>query len=342
MLLAQQSFGLDEKHVPFLQRPLVQKVLPFAASLGLHVAVLAIGYATYRTAVAIMHVAKPEVVVPEQSFDLTPAVPKYLGNTDDPNHRAEQDIFDEPVTNPGISQMKGASLQNMLSSGSSDATGDSSDIAIGPGTGFNKGKNFGPGQDDGQAGPLAAVGPERGGVPDGTIFTTCPQNVHKIVYLCDASGSMQPVFSTLRSQLKTSSSHLLPGMFFNVIFFSDDNVIPFNNGLVAANPNNQKKLEDFVDDEAPRGGTNPMPAIEQAFANKPDVMYVLTDGFDQINDLESVYTKFATLNSDKKVKVYTILLTDDPDKDKSLVDILRRIAKDNGGQMSIVKKDSLN
>jgi len=69
------------------------------------------------------------------------------------------------------------------------------------------------------------------------------------------------------------------------------------------------------------------------------MIYVLTDGFDQVDSLESVYNEFATLNKDQHVRVNTILIGS-PDQ-KDLVDLLARIAKDNRGTMKVVSKDAL-
>lgn len=185
---------------------------------------------------------------------------------------------------------------------------------------------------------------ESGLVGGGTksSFAGVSGNAHKIVYLCDASGTMQSVFGSLRKELKTSVGSLGPGQSFNVIFFTGDNVIAYNKGgLVATNDDNKKKLDDFVEDISPKEGTNPFPAIEFAFSNKPELIYVVTDGFDQVDSLEAVYEKFKNLNAGpRKIAINTILLSSDPTRDKAMVDLLTRIAKDNGGEMKAVSKDS--
>jgi hypothetical protein len=71
------------------------------------------------------------------------------------------------------------------------------------------------------------------------------------------------------------------------------------------------------------------------------VLYVLTDGFDQINDFETIPREFARLNKDKKVKVNCILLSSDATRDPIFVKILDRVAPENGGVMKVVDKGDL-
>src|SRR4051812_11377046 len=78
-----------------------------------------------------------------------------------------------------------------------------------------------------------------------------PAEPGKIVYLCQANGSMQEVYSSVRHRLKESIDQLTPQQSFNVIFYfdSDDAIAPFSKaGLVPANEENKKQVHDFVDD----------------------------------------------------------------------------------------------
>ena len=82
----------------------------------------------------------------------------------------------------------------------------------------------------------------------------------------------------------------------------------------------------------------PLPAIRAAFAQNPEVIYVLTDGFDQVNDLGAVVKEFDALNKDRAVRVNTILLGDG--EQKELVEALKTIAEKNNGTMKIVSKEN--
>jgi len=168
-----------------------------------------------------------------------------------------------------------------------------------------------------------------------------PTDAKRIIYLCDASGTMQSAFSSVRDELRRAVKGLLPDQSFNVIFFSGDNVIPFNQeGLVPPSEENKKKLGDFVDDTSPKEGTNPFPALDAAFQSKPEVIYLLTDGLDQVDSLEEVYKHVAKLNADKHVRINTVMLSAERKKDPKMIELLDRIARDNGGVAKVIDKNA--
>ena len=89
---------------------------------------------------------------------------------------------------------------------------------------------------------------------------------------------------------------------------------------------------EFIDGVVPQGETDPSKAIERAFACKPEVIYLLTDGeFDrQIIDL------CKRLNAGGKVTVHTIGFLN-----QSGADVLKQIAKENGGNFKQVTEKDL-
>ncbi len=339
--------------IGFWQQPWVQNVLPFVTSFVLHVGLIIFGYTALKvTQVVYNKVTQEQVIIPDATLaeNGPPGGIVNPGTGGDPTRRAEQNIDDSVTQSDGWAQKKGEALQASIAGGGAGESDGDNTIGAGMNSAFGKGKGQGSGSGDGMgggaggdgAGVLAPFGTPGGGGGIGpkAPFAGMGGNARQIVYLCDASGTMQSVFSSLRDELKKSVGVLVPGQFFNVIFFTGDNVIAYNKGgLIMANPDNKKKLYDFVDDVSPKEGTNPFPAINAAFDNKPQLIYVLTDGFDQVDSLEAVYQEFAKRNADKKVKVNCILLSSDPSRDKSLVDLLQRIAKDNGGSLKIINKD---
>ena len=60
------------------------------------------------------------------------------------------------------------------------------------------------------------------------------------------------------------------------------------------------------------GPTDPIPAIRQAFQQKPELIYLLTDGFENASDLNKIVEEFRRLNPDKKVKVNALLIRSAP------------------------------
>jgi hypothetical protein len=167
-------------------------------------------------------------------------------------------------------------------------------------------------------------------------------NGKTIVYLCDASGSMLSVFGTLKDKLKDSVNDLDPGQEFNVIFYSDTDsevIVLFKDSPKPANKDNKKAAMDFINDAVSTGGTQPLPAIKAALAQKPDLIYLLTDGFDQIANFDDVTGAFKDGNPDGKMRVNCIFLKSD--EDPKLEEALKKIAKDSQGEFKKISKSDM-
>jgi hypothetical protein len=109
-----------------------------------------------------------------------------------------------------------------------------------------------------------------------------------------------------------------------------------NEGLIMASPDNKRKAYDFVDGQVSAGVTQPIPAIKFALSQKPELMFLLTDGFDNIPSFDDLINAFRQGNPDHKIHVNCIFLksSDDP----KLEAVLRQIAKENGGLMKVISK----
>ena len=83
--------------------------------------------------------------------------------------------------------------------------------------------------------------------------------------------------------------------------------------------------------------TNPIPALELAFKQQPDLIYLLTDG--DFPDNEAVLSRIHTLNKSGHVKINTIAFVNDRDTDKAFIDLLKQIAKESGGVYNLAKED---
>lgn len=338
----------------FWQLPWVQQVLPFVTSVVIHIAVLVIGLVFFLgyTYVRQMPKHQEEVIVPDASMiDNGPpgGVPNQgLGN--DPQRQAFQDKDPTGGTPQGWAETKGTNIE-MKAAGGGD--GDSNDTTIGIsaiGGGFGHGKggkgsgigNFaGSGDGDG-SGPLAQFGtPGGGGIgPKGPVFGH-GGNAKRIAFVCDASGSMLNKFSTLRRELSNTVQGLRLIQSFNIIFFQEQTCTALdNNQLVMATPENKLKASNYLEDKVtPRGETNPIPGIEMAFKQKPELIYILTDG--DFPDNKAVLKRITELNKDHKVKINTIAFVGEADTDTDFMKLLTQIAKENGGIYRFVKESDL-
>jgi hypothetical protein len=172
-------------------------------------------------------------------------------------------------------------------------------------------------------------GPGRGG---GTrVFT--PSDDRKIVYVVDRSGSMTDSLDIVKLELKRSLFDLGADTEFHVIFFSSGPPVEMPaRRLVAATDRNRGLAFEFIDGVIARGETDPSQALERAFAAKPDLIYLLTDGeFDR-----AIIDLVKRLNVGGKVRVYTIGFLYDGGRE-----ILTKIAADNGGEYKFVAEKDL-
>lgn len=157
----------------------------------------------------------------------------------------------------------------------------------------------------------------------------------RVVYVIDRSGSMLNSFEYLRRELKRSISRLSYGQRqeFHVIFFSSGPVVekPPPKLVPAIHAYKRKALE-FLDSIVPEGQTDPVPAMKRAFDLKPDLIYFLTDGeFDP-----ALVDHLARWNRDGKVAIYTVAFVFEGNSQ-----LLRRIARENGGEYKLVAEHDL-
>lgn len=306
----------------------VEDVLPWVSSGVLHLGViLALVFlvTAVRQQVAVV---REQTIIPDAAnvADAGPVggiINPGLGA--DPNRRAAQD----QVTDSTDLQVHTQRLNQALA-GAPEGAGDS---MLGVGAAGGGARGTAGGDSDRSGGVFGLPGGGGGGGPPAS-FVGVRTNALKIVYLCDASGSMLSVFPALQRQLRLSIEGLKLPQSFGVVIFSDT-FKTLDNKLQLANPDNKRKASEFVTTLSASGGTKPNAGIAAAFSLQPQLIYVLTDGFDQ-GDPREVLEQFRKLNKDKRVKVNTILLksADDPE----LVNLLKTIASENGGVYKEVDK----
>jgi hypothetical protein len=337
----------------FFQLPWVQNVLPFLTSIFIHAAIIVIGivffYGVQYVTKKIVH--KEEVIIPDASMinDGPPGGVPFQGLGADPNRQAFQDKVKDAGTPEGWAEKKSANNE-IKEAGGGEGDASDSTIGVGPGGGFGHGKGGhgsgvgnGLGSGDGEGGgALAMFGtPGGGGIgPKGPVFGH-GGNAKKIAFVCDASGSMLNKFSTLRRELSNTVQGLRAIQSFSIVFFQEQTFKALDeNTLIMATPENKLKATSFLEDKiVPRGETNPIPGLEIAFKQKPELVYILTDG--DFPDNAGVLKKIRELNRDHKVKVNTIAFVGEGDTDTDFMKLLKQIADENGGTYKHVKESDL-
>jgi hypothetical protein len=320
----------------FFNQPWVQNVLPLATSLMLHIGLITLGILGYQVAKQIANPNKDQVIIPESKSIEKNAIPggiPHPGLNNDPTRDAAQDVI-KNSENTGFTN----TVNNNLAA--AGGQGDDNPNFEGASSSNGKGNSTFAGGGGGGTAPWGVPGGGGGGLLPKSNFFGTGGNATKIVYLCDKSGSMLSVFGNLKQQLKESINELdvASGQQFNIIFFSDEGADAlFKDGMQIASADNKKKAMDYIDNEVAAGGTLPLPAIHMAVEEKPELLYVLTDGFDQIPSFDDVTNAFKAANA--KMHINCIFLQSD--EDPKLEQFLKAIADQGHGTFKKILKSDM-
>ena len=327
--------SVPDVQLGFWRLPVVQNFLPLMTSLVFHLVLILLGIATYQVVKKTVQVVQEQVIIPESTMADSgpPGGVVHPGAGVDPTRDAAQDLK-ETTDSPNWAN-KASNNLDQAALGGSEA--DSSMIAVGANTSVGgKGGLASLGDNTGQLAPFGVPGGGAGAMPHSS-FLGVGGNARKIVYVCQASGSMLSVFGDLKYKLKESIEALKPIQSFDVIFFADQNTFALDStSLLAAGPDNKRKAYAFIDNIVEHGNTNPIQAINLALALKPELAYVLTDGFYGVASFNDVVNTFRSGNPDKKTHVNCLYL--ESDEDPKLLQVLKQIALENGGQMKVIPK----
>jgi hypothetical protein len=118
---------------------------------------------------------------------------------------------------------------------------------------------------------------------DSVSFFNSTAVAKRIVFIVDASTSMEgEKFERAKEELLTAVSNLNPRQRFFVYFFSDKEYAMFAprtpTDMVPLDTQNWEALVRWVNDQGLVGDTRPRSALQRAFAMRPDMIYLLTDG----------------------------------------------------------------
>ena len=295
-------------------------------------------------------VVQEQIIVPDASFTdgQVGGIPNP-GLGGDPNRAAAQDQFkDVAVNSEGWANKPSQTLTaSLMGGGQGDKPGRDVDhrrrANVGAGQrqrAPDKARAWARGTGDG-GGPLAAFGVPGGGGGIGPKFMGqgTGGNTRSIAFVCDASGSMMNKMVPLKNELKRTIDQLRVMQAFSVIFFADQKPQALAQQLVMASPDNKRKAYDFLQNVSTAGQTDPIPALDLAFKQKPQLIFFLTDG--DFPDNNAVLSHVRELNKDHTVKINTIAFVGDSDNDVEFIKILSDIAKENGGVFKKVSQDEV-
>jgi hypothetical protein len=338
---------LAPRNPPFWQRSEISGLTALLSSLAFHIVLGGVALVTYTAYQGFRPVEEEQAIIPDAAIVEGTAVGGIpnpgLGN--DPTRPAEQDQHRDILSD---SQSFSAQHSRPLSSSlMAEAPGapDSGSL-IGIGQGGSTGSTPGGGQTD-AGGPSAPFGVPGGGGGIGprSPFMGISGNAMRIAYVCDASGSMGEKMPILLAELEKSIGVLKPIQSFNVIFFNVERRAADDRGLIPATTDNKSKAVAFCARIAPVGKTDPLPALELAFRQGAQLIYLLTDGDFTDPDNAAVRDRLKRLNAQRKVKVNTIAFVgtrNEADRSATFAEFLRVLAKENGGVSRVVATEDLS
>jgi hypothetical protein len=144
-------------------------------------------------------------------------------------------------------------------------------------------------------------------------------------------------FDALRRQLDRSVEKLKPVQSFNVIFFHDQRPAALGSSkLLPATPANRQRSHGFLEEIVPSGATDPLPALELAIRQQPELIWLLTDGDFPSND--AVLKFLRQRNPGGKIQINTIAFFE---RGEGYEKVLQTIASENRGTFRPVGQDDL-
>ena len=338
---------IDEPHpsaaaLTIWQRPFIQNVLPLCTSVALHVAIIVAGIATFHAIKRLNTPEREQVNIPEMAMD-DEALPGHPLQAIHGGPSPAQDQILLKELN-GMSNIQSKDLGSALSSGPVGEGASAAELSIGfnssaPGGGRGNalnGSGDGPGGTGGNLMPFGVPGRTFGGGGERGIFRES-NRFRKIVYVLDATGSMASSFDALRTQARYAIANLRPPQSFNIIFINDHNLAPFAPSLTFVTAEARQRAMDYIDSTAPRGATDPLPALEKAFSQQPDVIHFLIDPSD-FPDKKAVLDLVTSKSTANHVKL-NVIGFEGHDAENEL--FLKSLAEKTGGHYRYVREKDL-
>ncbi len=325
-------------------RYLMHVALPLAFSVAVHVSV--VGFLAFKTFEGL---GPGRIDVGEYEASLTPSAADQLDKALNWAAASPLEVPDETGLDESLHELSALDLPD-VDLGELDRPGAGG--GEGPGLGIGDGALalLGTGGGAGEAGTGGFGGGLGGGGPRIGLAGVWDLSVqaNRIVYVVDFSGSIIVAVDELKRELKRSIGRLKPSQQFNVVIFystgggRDERVRTesFKPGLQPADEATRREFFAWIDQKAPRGGTEPLPAVQRALAMNPDAVFFFSDGYFD----ESVVGEISRANRVARARIHCLVFDETylgdnsglppPDKEGSLR--LKRIAEQNGGKVKIV------
>jgi hypothetical protein len=173
------------------------------------------------------------------------------------------------------------------------------------------------------------------GIPIRTFFGI-PRTGRKVAFVIGRSGSMTDSIAYVQYELKRTIKTLAPKDRFYMVFYSSGPVVELPaREMVFATEANKQQAYKFIDAVVPRGSEDPAEALRLALDQKPDVLYLLSDG--EASDFKQpVLDLIDQHNADRKTVINTIEFV------YGSVEVrFQEIARKYGGAYKFIGEDDL-
>lgn len=310
----------QEQELGILEDPagLLEGALPWAISVVFHLMIFLLMFLM----VWVVQTTASDEALPVAEASLADLMDNHLqSGSDDPDLELTQS------TVPVEAEDFAAHDLNLLNEVADQAHSDLSIIGIGAGA---------------SGGELADYGLTVGGLGEGPSFFGLgrgEKQARRICYVIDRSGSMVDELDFVKEEVYRSIDRLHRIQQFHIIFFSGGPPIEAQlrsersgDRFVHAIKEYKKAAFEFLVNIEAGGSTDPIQAIKSAIDQKADLIYFLTDGEFSPELIE----KLRVWNKNEKVRIYTIAFIR-----RTGEDLLRQIAKENGGDYRFVSEDEL-
>jgi hypothetical protein len=260
-------------------------------SLAFHLAILLAGALLVRGTlppVERYESARPGAIVLAHMSSLAP--PQYFSEVDDRRSRAADDSGPEPIAAemPAAASPPGSEFSLPQAAG---AVADGELLVVRPAVNPGRGKGrFGGmsaedvaailAEDAARAKPAAPTGP----TAKMSLFGSADAEGRSFVFLIDRSQSMGHrglgAIAAAAKELAASIGRLSPEQKFQVIAYNQKAESLGGRELLAATPENKRRLIEFVETTVAVGATEHELGLFAALRYKPDVIFLLTDAGD--------------------------------------------------------------
>jgi cell division protein FtsB len=202
-----------------------------------------------------------------------------------------------------------------------------------------------------QARAPAPVPPAAEAAPAAAKAGKAAGGTRTVAFCCDASGSMIDKLVLVKLEVAKAVDALGPDERFSVTFFGEGGtgaggIQAFEDGaLVPATPENKRRLSKWMDGVSATGVGNPIPALELALRERPELLYLVSDGdFGDDRLKAEIRAKLQALNRGRRTRVNTVATVGSHDEPAAAAGVafMKDLAARHGGQSKRVDQDQLN